>query len=122
MNRLAHDNRLHNRLHACSCQTHEGGISAVPGMEAHGGYAFCGLAALVLLEGSEQFDVDALAWWAVHRQMQFEGGFQGRTNKLVDGCYSFWVGLTVPCASFISHEGLRVQTCDKCCCSSACNL
>lgn len=19
-----------------------------------------------------------------------EGGFQGRTNKLVDGCYSFW--------------------------------
>ena len=24
--------------------------------------------------------------------MSFEGGFQGRTNKLVDGCYSFWVG------------------------------
>lgn len=22
--------------------------------------------------------------------MQLEGGFQGRTNKLVDGCYSFW--------------------------------
>lgn len=21
-----------------------------------------------------------------------EGGFNGRTNKLVDGCYSFWVG------------------------------
>ena len=26
------------------------------------------------------------------RQMQFEGGFQGRTNKLVDGCYSWWQG------------------------------
>lgn len=24
--------------------------------------------------------------------MKFEGGFQGRANKLVDGCYSFWVG------------------------------
>ena len=22
--------------------------------------------------------------------MAFEGGFQGRTNKLVDCCYSFW--------------------------------
>ena len=24
--------------------------------------------------------------------MSREGGFQGRTNKLVDGCYSFWQG------------------------------
>lgn len=28
--------------------------------------------------------------WAVNRQMSYEGGFQGRTNKLVDSCYSFW--------------------------------
>lgn len=28
--------------------------------------------------------------------MRFEGGFQGRTNKLVDGCYSFWVGACIP--------------------------
>ena len=28
--------------------------------------------------------------------MAFEGGFQGRTNKLVDGCYSFWQGGTFP--------------------------
>ena len=24
--------------------------------------------------------------------MRLEGGFQGRANKLVDGCYSFWQG------------------------------
>ena len=24
--------------------------------------------------------------------MRSEGGFQGRTHKLVDGCYSFWQG------------------------------
>lgn len=24
--------------------------------------------------------------------MTIEGGFQGRTNKLVDGCYSYWIG------------------------------
>lgn len=28
--------------------------------------------------------------------MRFEGGFQGRPNKLVDGCYSFWVGGVYP--------------------------
>jgi protein farnesyltransferase subunit beta len=25
-----------------------------------------------------------------------EGGFNGRTNKLVDGCYSFWQGGLFP--------------------------
>lgn len=24
--------------------------------------------------------------------MRYEGGFQGRINKLVDGCYLFWQG------------------------------
>lgn len=33
--------------------------------------------------------------WSVNRQMKFEGGFQGRTNKLVDSCYTFWQGATV---------------------------
>ena len=34
--------------------------------------------------------------WAAQRQMRLEGGFQGRPNKLVDGCYSFWVGAVFP--------------------------
>ncbi|XP_062206787.1 protein farnesyltransferase subunit beta-like [Phragmites australis] len=32
--------------------------------------------------------------WVAFRQ-GLECGFQGRTNKLVDGCYSFWQGATV---------------------------
>lgn len=27
--------------------------------------------------------------------MTFEGGFNGRSNKLVDGCYCFWVGAAI---------------------------
>ena len=34
--------------------------------------------------------------WTANRQMAYEGGFQGRTNKLVDGCYSFWQGGAFP--------------------------
>ena len=30
--------------------------------------------------------------WLSARQYSPEGGLSGRTNKLVDGCYSHWVG------------------------------
>ncbi|KAK8735797.1 hypothetical protein OTU49_005318 [Cherax quadricarinatus] len=78
------------------CQSYEGGFSGTPGMEAHGGYTFCGLAALTLLHAHHLCHTPALLRWAVNRQMRFEGGFQGRTNKLVDGCYSFWQGGLFP--------------------------
>jgi protein farnesyltransferase subunit beta len=37
-------------------------------------------------------DLPALIAWLSSRQYAPEGGFSGRTNKLVDGCYSHWVG------------------------------
>lgn len=73
-----------------NCQTYEGGFGATPFNEAHGGYSFCGLAALKLLGKEETCDIKGLTRWLVNKQMTFEGGFQGRTNKLVDACYSFW--------------------------------
>lgn len=88
------------------CQTYEGGFAGCPGMEAHGGYAFCGVATLALLNRTQLCDVDALLRWSVNRQMRLEGGFQGRTNKLVDGCYSFWQGAAFPIISAIlSKQG-----------------
>lgn len=39
--------------------------------------------------------------------MKFEGGFQGRTNKLVDGCYSFWCAAILPIAqAILSKKGM----------------
>ncbi|XP_039982061.1 protein farnesyltransferase subunit beta [Xiphias gladius] len=78
------------------CQNWEGGLSGVPGLEAHGGYTFCGTAALVILGKEHMLDLKALLRWVVSRQMRFEGGFQGRCNKLVDGCYSFWQAGILP--------------------------
>ncbi|OAY25814.1 protein farnesyltransferase subunit beta isoform X2 [Manihot esculenta] len=74
-----------------SCQTYEGGIAGEPGSEAHGGYTFCGLAAMILINEANRLDLAGLLDWVVFRQ-GVECGFQGRTNKLVDGCYSFWQG------------------------------
>ncbi|KAK7207087.1 terpenoid cyclases/protein prenyltransferase alpha-alpha toroid [Myxozyma melibiosi] len=79
------------------CQTYEGGIGGAPDNEAHGGYAFCGLAALCLLGNPietvpKYLDLANFIQWLSARQYQPEGGFSGRSNKLVDGCYSWWVG------------------------------
>lgn len=79
------------------CQAFDGGISAAPGNEAHGAYAFCGLGALAILGPPREtlnkyLDMPRLLHWLSARQCAPEGGYNGRTNKLVDGCYSHWVG------------------------------
>lgn len=81
------------------CQTYEGGFSGEPGDEAHGGYTFCALASLCILMSPKEIltsglNLDTLVKWTADRQYSLEGGFSGRTNKLVDGCYSHWVGGT----------------------------
>ena len=79
------------------CQTYEGGLSAAPGNEAHGAYAFCGLGCLSILGPPQEtfpaaLNMPLLVHWLSSRHMSPEGGFQGRTNKLVDGCYNHWIG------------------------------
>ncbi|KAI0338827.1 terpenoid cyclases/Protein prenyltransferase [Trametopsis cervina] len=72
--------------------------------EAHGGYTFCATASWILLQPYIQtcygngpkptINTTALLRWSTQMQgTEVElGGFKGRTNKLVDGCYSWWVG------------------------------
>eukprot|EP00741_Cyanophora_paradoxa_P021298 tig00021348_g20558.t1 len=79
-----------------SCQTFEGGLGGEPGNEAHGGYTFCGFAALRVMGREAAVDRARLLRWAAGRQMRLEGGFHGRTNKLVDSCYSYWQGALFP--------------------------
>lgn len=79
------------------CQTYEGGISASSSNEAHGAYAFCALACLCILGPPRitiprYLDLGSLVKWLSARQYAPEGGFAGRTNKVVDGCYSHWIG------------------------------
>ena len=47
-------------LSAERCQTYEGGFAGCPGMEAHGGYSFCGLATLILLGHEKLCNLKAL--------------------------------------------------------------
>lgn len=79
------------------CQSFEGGISSRPHAEAHGAFTFCALACLCILEEPSKsiprhLNVSRLMAWLSARQHAPEGGFSGRCNKLVDGCYSHWIG------------------------------
>lgn len=71
----------YNMIHFIkSCQSYEGGLSGLPFNEAHGGYTYCGVAALLLLEKSlGNIDFVSLLYWTTSRQMDLEGGCQGRT-------------------------------------------
>ena len=79
------------------CQTYEGGFGGSPfgDDEAHGGYTYCAVASLAILGQLDKIDVERLMEWCSARQYAEEMGLSGRSNKLVDGCYSYWVGGTV---------------------------
>ncbi|XP_043266276.1 protein farnesyltransferase subunit beta isoform X2 [Colletes gigas] len=78
------------------CQTWDGGFGGYPGMEAHGGYTYCAITSLRMLGELKYCRLRPLMRWLVNRQMSLEGGFQGRPNKPVDACYSFWQGACFP--------------------------
>ena len=74
------------------CQGYDGGFAPNPNCETHGGYGFCALAALSILGAMNRININKAINWCAMRQMPFSGGFNGRTNKLVDTCYTWWVG------------------------------
>jgi protein farnesyltransferase subunit beta len=94
-----------------SCQTYDGGLGGSPGNEAHGAYTFCGLGCLSILGPPKEtfhkyLDVPLLVHWLSHRQCAPEGGFSGRPNKLVDGCYSHWIGGCWPLVEAAVGKGI----------------
>jgi len=50
-------------------QTYEGGMGGEPGNEAHGGYTYCGLASLMLIDEAHHLDLPALLGFAVRCQV-----------------------------------------------------
>lgn len=117
-----------------ACQTYEGGFacSSFPfanggraaQAEAHGGYTSCALNSYFLLSTiipsgtatslghfPAAIDVDAALRWSVLQQGEAieAGGFRGRSNKLVDGCYSWWVGGGVPVVEALAARAKGVK-------------
>ncbi|KAJ1605386.1 protein geranyl-geranyltransferase beta subunit [Cryptosporidium canis] len=91
------------------CCGFDGGYSGDFDGESHGGYTYCVVSGLCIIGKSSILDLNSLLYWIVQRQSGIEGGFQGRTNKLVDSCYSFWfTGLL-----FCVREILRIRSCSS---------
>lgn len=97
-----------------SCLSYEGGFSLIPMQESHGGSTFCAVASLELMGQLERFfevnvgSKNNLVQWCLSRQIE---GLQGRTNKLEDTCYSFWIGASLNILDE-AHELLDKRTLD----------
>lgn len=92
-----------------SCQNYEGGFAHEPGQEAHGGATYCAVAVLKIWGGIDKIkDKRALAYWFSQRQ---DDGFNGRTHKPTDTCYSFWIGAPMTALGwfddFVDKERLK---------------
>ncbi|TRY64803.1 hypothetical protein DNTS_004407 [Danionella cerebrum] len=76
--------------------SYDGGIAQGAGLESHGGSTFCALASLSMLGNLRSVfclrEIRRVQRWCMFRQ---QSGYQGRPNKPVDTCYSFWVGATL---------------------------
>ena len=64
-------------------QTYEGGLGGEPGNEAHGGYAYCGVAAGALAGCLGCLDLPALQAWAASMQVSMLVGPQVPMRSVV---------------------------------------
>lgn len=94
-----------------SCITYEGGFALHPGCEAQGGATYCAVASLVLLKqlnsALSSIELEGLISWCSRRE---QNGFEGRTGKEPDSCYSFWIGATLQMLGVLedsNHEGTQ---------------
>jgi len=83
------------------CMNYDGGFGPFPNCESHGGYTYSGVSILHILGKLDLINTDLLVRWLADRQCPYGGGFNGRTNKLVDTCYCWWVGS--PCRTMSDY-------------------
>ncbi|VDD74190.1 unnamed protein product [Mesocestoides corti] len=78
--------------------TYEGAFGKLPKLESHAGITYCALASLKLMNRLDKvfpagsFQRQKLINWLLSRQ---RGGFNGRSQKEPDTCYTFWVGASL---------------------------
>jgi len=77
-----------------ACQNFDGGFGVSPGAESHSGQVFTCVGALCIAGELDAYlgeeGKDRLGAWLSERQLA-SGGLNGRPEKLVDVCYSWWV-------------------------------
>lgn len=92
--------------------------------ESHLAYTFCAVAGLRILEKIQHKQyinddmTEKIIDFTINRQTEF-GGFNGRPNKHVDGCYTYWAIATIKLLGIqylelIQREDL-LKFCVNCC-------
>jgi len=98
-------------------RSYDSGFGQGPSLESHGGSTFCAIASLVLMKQLDSSfvakELEQIKRWCLFRQ---KSGFQGRPNKPVDTCYSFWLGASLEllgalsCVDFAANRDYLMST------------
>jgi len=97
----------------CACfNFNDGGFGLRPSQESHGGATYTCLASLRLLGGLNALTTEqrnSAVTFCVLKQDSAQGGFSGRSNKVCDTCYAYWIGSSLHIlgkGDFINRAGL----------------
>ena len=108
--------------HTCGEREREREREPKPTFFTTGGSTFCAVASLSLMGRLDSAfspqERRGLGRWCLRRQ---QTGFQGRPNKPVDTCYSFWIGASLEvcvcvslCVSLLTLSPLSLSSCWVC--------
>ena len=65
-------------------------------------------------ESYKKINYEKLMEWLTNRQLSELGGFNGRINKLIDSCYSFWVGACFELVDILAQmQGNKIHVGDE---------
>lgn len=88
-----------------SCYNFDGGFSGTKNNESHSGFVCSGVNILYILGELDKIDIHRTIRYASMRQANFDGGYNGRPNKLSDTCYAWWLGS--PMRVLADHIGIE---------------
>ena len=78
-----------------SCITYEGGFALIENAEAQGGATYCAIASLILMNSLDKIPRQKIRNLMTWCNQRIHRGYNGRTNKVPDSCYSFWIGASL---------------------------
>jgi protein farnesyltransferase subunit beta len=91
-------------------QTKDGSFSGNKSKEGHSSFFFCCIASLIFFSQTKKSIIVPMCFnnWLLQKEKFFDFSFQGRTSKLTDCCYYFWLGASfIICSMYLPEKLLN---------------
>nr|UXY87570.1 geranylgeranyl transferase [Cryptomonas curvata] len=93
--------------HTRNIQMKDGSFSGNKSREGHGSFFYCCIACLIFFSQKNNFIIIPISfnYWLHQKEKFFDFSLQGRTSKLTDCCYYFWLGASfILCSIYLPEQ------------------